>query len=353
MPKKRVLGCSFPVFILIAVVLLALMIFTLAGGPVGSKLLQTFGVEFSLPGWMSVPMPAPELPPEGIFNIGSFAVTNTMITTLISMIIILILFVGLTRKMRIIPTRLQSAIEFPITTLFNLCESMAGPKYGRQVFPVVATIFLFVFVNAWTSLIPGYGSITVNIMHGGHLVAVPLLRGANTDINLPLALAIIAFCTIWYFGIKAMRFKFFGQFFQFGKIAQGIRLLFQGKLKSAVGSVMFGVIDLFVGLLELLSHIIRVVSFTFRLFGNMTAGEILLLSISYLVPWVLSTLIYGLEMLVGFVQALAFSMLTLIFTSIAVASHGEEHVEEAKSSKDESLEQTKINKSGSYSAVAN
>jgi F-type H+-transporting ATPase subunit a len=117
---------------------------------------------------------------------------------------------------------------------------------------------------------------------------------------------------------------------QVGKIWLGIKQLFTGKFKSALGNILFGVIDLFVGFLELLSQFIRLVSFTFRLFGNMTAGEILLLSISFLVPWVLSTAIYGLEMLVGFVQALAFSLLTLIFTSLAVAGHGEEEGHEEK-----------------------
>ena len=321
MKKKSLLGLPLPVFIGLIVLLLIILV-SIIGGPVGSKL---FGGIIKLPSWMVISKPAPELPAEPLFHIGSFPFTNTVLTTLISIIIILILALLATRKMKLVPSRLQALFEFAVTTFLNLCESIAGPKYGRQVFPIVITIFLFVFINAWTSLIPGYGSIT---LHG-----VPLLRGANTDINLPLALAIIAFVTTWFFGFKASGLKYMGQFFQFGKLGRGFKELFQGKIKSALGNIGFGIIDLFVGFLELISNIIRLVSFTFRLFGNMTAGEVLLLTIAFLVPWGLSIVFYGLEMLVGFVQALAFSMLTLIFTSIAVAGHNaEEEGHEEKAS---------------------
>jgi F-type H+-transporting ATPase subunit a len=238
--------------------------------------------------------------------------------------LIIVLAALATRKMKLVPSRLQALFEFAISTLLDLCESIAGPKYGRQVFPIVATIFVLVFINAWTSLIPGYGSIQI---HG-----VPLLRGANTDINLPLALAIIAFTTTWFFGFKASGLRFLGQFFQFSKFGRGIKEIFKGNVKSGLGNIGFGIIDIFVGFLELISNLIRLVSFTFRLFGNMTAGEILLLTISFLVPWGLSIVFYGLEMLVGFVQALAFSMLTLIFTAIAVAGHEQQEGHEEQES---------------------
>lgn len=326
MKKKSLLGLPVPVFIALVALLLVILV-SFAGGPVGSKLL---GGIIKLPSWMEVSKPAPELPAEALFHIGSFPFTNTLLTTFISMIIILLIAGLATRKMKLVPSRLQALFEFAVTTFLNLCEGIAGPKYGRQVFPIVVTIFLFVFINAWTSLIPGYGSITMSIVEHGETINIPLLRGANTDINLPLALAIIAFVTTWIFGFKASGFKYLGQFFQFKKFGQGFKDLSHGKVKSAVGNLAFGVIDLFVGILELISNFIRLVSFTFRLFGNMTAGEVLLLTISFLVPWGLSIVFYGLEMLVGFVQALAFSMLTLIFTSIAVAGHDSEEGHEEK-----------------------
>jgi F-type H+-transporting ATPase subunit a len=324
MPKKKMLGLPLPLFILIGSVLVLLLLISLLGGPIGSKLLQVFGINFNLPGWASVETPKPELAAEALFHIGSLPVTNTLFTTWIT-IAILLIFAGLsTRKMKLIPSRLQVAFEFVVTTLLDLCESIAGPKYGRQVFPIVSTIFLFVFINAWTSLIPGYGSITIEVEHLGHLINIPLLRGANTDINVPIALALVAFFTVWFFGFKASGLRYLNQFFQFKKFGQAFKDIAHGNLKSALGNFGFGIIDLFVGLLEFISQFIRLISFTFRLFGNMTAGEILLLSISFLVPWVLSIVIYGLEMLVGFVQAMAFSLLTLIFTAMAVAGHEEE-----------------------------
>jgi F-type H+-transporting ATPase subunit a len=327
--KKKLLGCSFPVVIAIAVVLLVILLISAIGGPIGSKLLATFGVDVHLPSWAAVETPKPELAPEALFHIGSLPVTNTLLTTWITIIVLLLFALFSTRKMKLIPSRLQSAMEFVISTLLNLCENIAGPKYGRKVFPVVATIFLFVFINAWSSLIPGYGSITIGVEHAGEIMNVPLLRGANTDINVPLALALVAFFTVEFLGFKASGFRYLGKFFQFKKFGLAFKDLFHGKFKSAMGNFGFGIIEFFVGILELISEFIRLVSFTFRLFGNMTAGEILLLSISFLVPWVLSVAIYGLEMLVGFVQALAFSLLTLIFTAMAVAGHAEEHSEEA------------------------
>jgi F-type H+-transporting ATPase subunit a len=322
--KKKLLGLPLSIVLVFGVILLAMLLVSALGGPIGSKLLQLIGVHFTLPSWMAVETPQPELAAEGLFHLGPIPVTNTLLTTWITIVILLVWGILATRKMKLIPRGIQNVFEYAVSTLLNLCENIAGPKYGRQVFPVVATIFLFVFINAWTSLIPGYGSITAAITHAGETLNVPLLRGANTDINVPLALAIVAFVTAWGFGIKAHGVGFFKQFVQTKKIWVGIKEIFQGKFKSALGNILFGVIELFVGFLELISQFIRLVSFTFRLFGNMTAGEILMLSISFLVPWVLSIAIYGLEMLVGFVQALAFSLLTLIFTSLAVAGHEEE-----------------------------
>ncbi len=323
MAKKKLLGLSLPVFI-VAIVLLVLMLVSLLGGPIGSKLLQVFGISFNLPGWASVETPKPELPAEPIFHIGVLPVTNTLITTWITIAILLLFTLLSTRKMKMVPSRMQAAFEFVVSTLLNLCEGIAGPKYGRQVFPIVAAIFLFVFINAWTSLIPGYGSITFGIEHHGHLAHIPLLRGANTDINVPLALAFVAFFTVWIFGFKASGLRYIGQFIQIKKFIQAFKDIGHIKIKSALGNFAFGILDLFVGILEFISQFIRLISFTFRLFGNMLAGEILLLSVSFLVPWVLSVAIYGLEMLVGFVQALAFGLLTLIFTSMAVAGHEQE-----------------------------
>ena len=139
-----------------------------------------------------------------------------------------------------------------------------------------------------------------------------LLRPAGTDLNMPLALAIVSFVFVEFWGIRMLGWRYFSKFIRLGAFFRG--------------QILQGAIDLFVGLLELLSELVRIVSFTFRLFGNMTAGEILLLVTAFLIPFIFSLPFYGLEILVGFIQALIFAGLTLVFATIAIMPHeGEEH----------------------------
>jgi len=240
----------------------------------------------------------------------------------------------------------QNFIEFIVEALLSFANGVAGERWGRVFFPLIATIFLFVLTNAWLSLFPGFG--TIGLIHhadhgavpftpagpvalimpgaerieGGHHgppgsiegVLVPVLRGANTDLNLTLALALVAFLFIEKWGIQAH-----------GLLRYGSKFVAVGKL--ARGQIGYGLIDVFVGILELISELVRIISFSFRLFGNMFAGEVLLAVIVFLVPWSLVLVFYGLELFVGLVQALVFAGLTLVFSTMAVAGHGEEHAE--------------------------
>jgi F-type H+-transporting ATPase subunit a len=222
--------------------------------------------------------------------------------------------------MKMVPCRLQSAFEFLVGWVYDFCRRVAGEKNGRRFFPVVATIFLFVSFNAWLSLVPGFGSITITNEEG---YAVHLLRGANTDINVPLALALVSFLFVEYFGLRSLGIKYLSKFFNLGPFLRGLGQVLKGKVGAGFGAMFSGLIQIFVGVLETLSEFVRILSFTFRLFGNMTAGEILLLSAAFLMPFVFPSVFYGLEMLVGFVQALIFSGLTLVFLTLAVMHHGE------------------------------
>jgi F-type H+-transporting ATPase subunit a len=319
--KRKILGCSFPVVIIIGILLIAAFIFSLAGGPIGSKLISTlFHVNFTLPTWLAVPQPSIELPPEAIAHFGSFPIMNSMITAWISIIVIVLLSFFAFRRMKFVPSGLQGVMEFIYGALLSFCVSVAGEKNGRRFFPVMATIFLFVIVNAWMGLIPGYSSL---ILHEANK-AIPVLRPANTDVNVPLAIAIFSFVAVEYFGLKTLGISYVTKFINTRRIRKGIGYLFKGKIKPALSGILFGAIDVFVGLLEGLSEFIRIVSFTFRLFGNMTAGEILLLMIGFLVPLVISLPFYVLEIVVGLVQALIFGGLTLVFMTLAVAGHDEE-----------------------------
>lgn len=315
MAKKGCLGCSFPLAIGLTVLLLAIFFIGFAAGPIGSTLFPGL----SLPAWIAVSAPHPELPAHVIFHIFGFPITNSIIATWITIIVVVAFFGIVSRRSKLIPGRLQSIVEGLLGWLYDFCKSVAGEVNGRKFFPVIATIFIFVAFNAWLGLIPGYGTILFHTAEG----ETHLLKPANTDMNVPLALALISFIFVEYFGLRTHGIRYIGKFINIGSMVKGFGQLLRGKLKAGLSGILLGVIDAFIGVVELLSELIRILSFTFRLFGNMTAGEILLLSVIFLVPWLIAPIFYGLELFVGGVQALIFSGLTLIFLTLAVA-HGEE-----------------------------
>jgi len=313
--KKGCLGCSFPLLVGIAIVFLVLFVIGFASGPLGKNMLGDLG----LPSWISVPQPHPELPAEVVFHLFGFPIANSVIAAWLTIIVLVAFSYAVTHRMRLIPGRLQMVFEFLIGWVYNLCQSVAGEERGRRFFPVVSTIFLFVAFNAWLALLPGFGSILVHTAHG----EVHLLRPANTDINMPLALALASFIFVEYFGLKTLGIRYLNKFINVGPFFGSIGQIARGKVRAGLSGLMTGFIHMFVGLLETLSELVRIVSFTFRLFGNMTAGEILLLVAAFLIPWLFALPFYGLELLVGFVQALIFGGLTLVFLTLATSAHGE------------------------------
>jgi F-type H+-transporting ATPase subunit a len=211
--------------------------------------------------------------------------------------------------------------EAIVEGLLNFVESVSGKKHARALFPGVATIFLYVLSNAYLALFPFFGSIGV-IEHDGKFA--PLLRAANTDVNVPLSIAIMSFIFVETWGMRALGVShYLSEFINFRQMGQGLKQLLKGKMGQGVMDIVFGFINLFVGVLEIFSHLTRMLSFTFRLFGNMTAGEILILVSSFLIPLVFTIPFYGLELLIGLIQALIFSGLTLVFGTIAVSPHEE------------------------------
>jgi F-type H+-transporting ATPase subunit a len=314
-PKKRgCLGCSFPVLIIIIVVFLAITVLGLMAGAIGQSRLGTI----SWLSWMSVPKPDPHLPAPVIFHIFGLPITNGLLASWITVVFLALFGWAVTRRIQLVPRRLQTAFESILGWILDVCYSVAGEKNGRRFFPVVCTIFLYVLLNAWLSLIPGFGSIQIHI-HGQEY---ELLRGANTDVNTPLAIAVISFIFVAYFGLKELGVGWLKQYFNFGPFFRAVGGIFKGKFNFM--DIFSGIIAIFVGGLEFLSRWITIISFTFRLFGNMTAGEILLLIAAFLIPWVAAIPFYGLELLIGLVQALIFSLLTLVFVAMAVSSHESE-----------------------------
>jgi F-type H+-transporting ATPase subunit a len=309
-------GCSIKILAFVIIILLVLFLAGLIIGPLGSSLL---GIK--PPGFLDVSKPHVELPSEGIFHVSGFTITNTLLASWLTIIVLIGLVYVCTRKMKLIPGRLQNLAELIVETLLNFVKGVAGEKHARTFFPIVATIFLYVLANAYLALLPIFGTIGIT----EHDTFIPLLRAANTDINLPLSIALISFVCVEFWGLRALGFfHYLDGFFNFSQLRDGLKSLFKGKIRPAISGIMFGFINLFIGGLEVLSHFIRIVSFTFRLFGNMTAGEILLLVVSFLIPLVASIPFYGLELLVGVLQALIFAGLTLVFGVIALAPHAEE-----------------------------
>jgi F-type H+-transporting ATPase subunit a len=316
------MGCSTRIMLLVGILLLVFFVVGFAFGPIGLKL---FNIE--PPEFLKIGTPHTKLPAEAIFHVSSFGITNTLLASWLTIIVLFLVFFFATRKMKLVPGRLQNFAEIIVEGLLNFVEGAAEKKHSRVILPVIATIFLYVLTNAYLALLPFFGTIG---FHEGEKIIVPILRAANTDINLPLSIALISVLFVEYLGFRSFGpIKYVNSFFNFGKLVGGFATLFKGKIRAGIVEVLYGVIYLFIGVLEVVSHFIRVISFTFRLFGNMTAGEILLVVVCFLVPLIAVIPFYGLEIFLGFIQALIFAGLTLVFSVIALTPHGEEeHIKE-------------------------
>ena len=400
-------------------------------------------------GWLAIglfiaqgPQPEIVLPAEAITKVGPLNITNTLITSWISMAVLIVLSFLATRSMKLMPSGLQNFVEASIGFLADQMEEIGGRENGRRFFTLVATIFLFIIVSNWMGLLPIFNAIGktedvgVHVFHvlaeqeaenqpfaesehhaawvmedggsivytkprgdefefeihagetaghaldryivalaaqftdfkaddaedpssgtvtaaaaaleanssaphlleehgaeGGHhgvespglgheitgidfpdqklALVVPYLRGAFSDVNNTLALAIIAFCMIEFWGFQTLGIGYLGKFFNF---------------KNPINA--------FVGFLELLSEFIRIISFAFRLFGNIFAGEVLILMLTFLMPFLFVDIIYGLELFVGFIQAAVFALLTLVFGVMAVEHHGDDEHHEGHHDED-------------------
>jgi F-type H+-transporting ATPase subunit a len=286
--------------------------------------------------------------PEVLFQLGGFQITNTLFTSWIVILLIILFVVAATRKMALVPSGWQNVLEAIIEALYGLAQSVAG-KRGAKFFPIIATIFLYVLFSNWLGLIPGFGPIGIIAAHEGQqmpqgittidlppalahffgapsgedetaLLLAPFVRSPSTDINMTLALALISVILTQIFGMQALGFfGYWGKFFNVAKFFTFFRALIHGKLQF--GLLFYGFIDLFVGILELISEMVKILSFTFRLFGNIFAGEVVLLIMAFLF-FALPFPFYGLEIFVGFMQAFVFMILTLVFMTIATTPHG-------------------------------
>ncbi|PYK79496.1 MAG: ATP synthase F0 subunit A [Verrucomicrobia bacterium] len=255
-----------------------------------------------------------------LFQIGNFPVTNSILVSWVVALGVIIFAQLATRNIQTIPSGAQNFWEWLVESLYNFLESIIGPELVKKTFWFFATIFIFILFANWFGLIPGVGTIgwgQADPASGAFHIERPLLRGANADLNMTSAMALIFF-VLWF--IWALQANGIGGF---------LMHLFGPKGEtSGVLKILMVVVFFLVGWLEIISILFRPVSLSFRLFGNIFAGESILEAMSHMVPalaWLIPIPFYFLEILVGFVQALVFMLLTAIFTLlIAQHSPGEE-----------------------------
>lgn len=293
----------------------------------------------------------PEVLFELEFGTFTFPVSNTLFTTWIVMILILLFAFAATRKMAMVPSGLQNVMELIVEMWDGLGDSVAGAR-GRKFLPIVLTIFIFVLFSNWLGLVPGFGPVGYIVVDKKHPapqgivtfdlpsaleeflgpkhgaaehagVLAPFVRSPSTDINTTLALALISVLMTQIFGMQALGVVkyWFARFLMIGKFIEFFKTLFKGK--PNFGLLVFGFLDLFMGILEFISEVSKILSFTFRLFGNIFAGEVVLLIMAFLF-FALPFPFYALEIFVGFIQAFVFAILTLVFMTIATTAHGAE-----------------------------
>ena len=270
-----------------------------------------------------------QIQPEVIFTIFGFPITNTLIGTWISIIFLFLVFFLGTRRRDLIPSGMQNVVEWIVEYLLNLTESVAGTVKARKFFPLVATFFIFILFCNLLDIFPGVDTIgTVNLeaLKVAHLSAptsffllgeysnklTPWVRPGTSDLNLTLALALVSVIVTQIFGFYTLGAK------------QQLSKYFNFKALFTHG--FQGPIEFFVGLIEIITELSRILSFSFRLFGNIFAGSAVLAVFAWLLPFVSDAVFIPLELFVGFVQALIFALLTLVFLEIATTS--EEDVEE-------------------------
>lgn len=245
-------------------------------------------------------MPHIEIAAEELLTVGRLTITNTFVAAwLVTGFLILGAYL-LSRRIQLVPAGAQNVFEVVTETLLDLMEGIFGSRQkAERYFPIIATLFIFIISSNWFGILPGVGTIGFFEHVGDHEKFVPLLRSAASDLNVTLALGIVAMTLVNVSGAAAL--------------GMGAHLKKFFTISNPI--------NMFVGILELLSEFAKIISFSFRLFGNVFAGEVLLVIVGFLAPYGAPVPFLLLEVFVGFIQALVFAMLTMVFISIAT-SHG-------------------------------
>jgi F-type H+-transporting ATPase subunit a len=241
-----------------------------------------------------------------IFLRCSFPITNTLIISWLVIAFLIVISILVKKHLNEIPRGLQNLVEAIFEFLLSFIDGVTGNRsQSIKFFPLVATIFFFVLFSNLVEIIPGLGTIGLKEIHEGKEVLIPFIRSSSADLNVTAAIAVVAVLGVQIFGIIGLGiFKYAGKF-----------LVPPWRPPYLVGT--------FVGFLELIAEVAKIISFSFRLFGNIFAGEVLLTVVLFLIPYIVPLPFLFLEIFVGFIQAVVFSMLTLVFLKMAVSFHEE------------------------------
>jgi F-type H+-transporting ATPase subunit a len=247
---------------------------------------------------------------EPLFNIGQFRVTNSLLTSWVAVFLVILLSIAIRKKTKKIPGVFQGIIEKVVEGALDMMDMVTNDrKKSKKIFPIIFSIFIFILINNWLGLFPGIGSITYN--------GTALFRGGTADLNTTLALGLFGVIAANVFGIIMVGgWKYFNKFVNIKAIIDIPR-----KIKKEPTIVLINPIQFFVGIVEIISEVAKIASLSFRLFGNVFAGEVLLASISAMIAWGVPLPFMFLEIIVGIIQALIFAVLTLVYFTIAATEH--------------------------------
>ena len=257
---------------------------------------------------------------EPLFKIGGFQVTNSILTSWLAVLVIIIFSAVIRMKLKKIPGKLQHVFEIVLGGALNLVDQVTNDrKISEKIFPVVFSVFVFILINNWLGILPFIGSMGFTVMEEGHAVFVPLFRGGTADINMTLTLSIVAVLGSNIFGIITLgAWKTLNKYVKLQELGS----IFT-KVRKDPSVLVVAPVSFFVGLIEFVGEIAKIASLSFRLFGNIFAGEVLLSSMAAILAFVLPTPFLFLEVFIGLIQALIFSLLTTVYFTIAAQDHSE------------------------------
>jgi F-type H+-transporting ATPase subunit a len=258
---------------------------------------------------------------EPIFSIGNFTVTNSLINSWIVLLMVIIFAFSLKGRIKKIPGKLQNGLEMIMEWFLGIFDDVTGSrKKSLQFLPFILTFFFFILLNNWLGLLPGVGSVGKVVSEHGENVFIPFLRGATADLNTTLALATVGLVVVHICGnISIGVWHYFNKFINLKAFLE-----IPKKVIKNPAILLINPIKAFVGIVELIGEVAKIASLSFRLFGNIFAGEVLLAAMSAICAFLLPLPFMALEIIVGLIQALIFSVLILIYMSISTTPETEE-----------------------------